>query len=86
MCGSCLYIVPLYIVSKKLFKRYGFYAFYLFIASFSFWAYGTNGIRNGIATSVFLLVFTTNKKWLQVLLLFIAIQFHSSMLIPTAAF
>ncbi|MBW1619746.1 EpsG family protein [Empedobacter falsenii] len=83
---ACLYMVPLYVVSKKLFKKYGFYAFYLFIASFSFWAYGTNGMRNGIATSIFLLVFTTNKKGLQALILFIAIQFHSSMLIPTLAF
>nr|WP_209390150.1 EpsG family protein [Chryseobacterium sp. RR2-3-20] len=83
---ACFYIIPLFIVSKIFFKKYAFYSFFLFVASFSFWAYGTNGIRNGIATSIFLLVFVTDKRWLQVLILCISIQFHSSMIIPTIGF
>ncbi|MXS69618.1 EpsG family protein [Flavobacteriaceae bacterium W22] len=82
---ACLYVIPLFVVSKILFKKYAFYSFFFFIASFSFWAYGTNGIRNGVATSIFLLVFATNKKWLRILIVFISIQFHSSMIIPTIA-
>lgn len=83
---SFLYFLPIYIVSKVNFKKGAFYAILLLIGSFSYWAYGTNGIRNGLATSCFLLVFATNKKWLQGLILFLSIQLHSSMLIPTAAF
>lgn len=81
-----LYFLPIYIVSKVNFKNGAFYAIFLLIGSFSYWTYGTNGIRNGLATSCFLLLFATNKKWLQMLILFISVQLHSSMLIPTAAF
>lgn len=83
---SALYFLPIYLLAKTNFKKGSFYAIFLLIGSFSYWAYGVNGIRNGLATSLFLLVFTTNKKWLQVFILFIAFQLHSSMLIPTAAF
>lgn len=83
---ACLYVVPLFVVAKANFQKGAFYAFILLAGSFSFWAYGTNGMRNGIATSVFLLVFATNKKWIQVLICLLAVNFHSSMLIPTAAF
>lgn len=83
---ATMYIVPLYVVSKVNFKKGAFYAFVLFIGSFSFWAYGTNGIRNGIATSIFLLVFATNKKWIQLIIMLLAYNFHSSMLVPSIAF
>lgn len=81
-----LYLLPLIIVSKVNFKKGAFYMVLMLMGSFSFWTYGTNGIRNGLATSCFLLVFSTNKKWLQAVILFISIQLHSSMIIPTAAF
>lgn len=83
---NVLYFLPLLFVSKYNFKKGAFYSIFLLLGSFSFWAYGTNGIRNGLATSCFLLVFATDKKWAQVLILFISVQLHSSMLIPTAAF
>lgn len=81
-----LYFIPLLVVSKINFKKGAFYMILMLIASFSYWAYGTNGIRNGLATSCFLLVFATHKKWLQAIILLIATQLHSSMLIPTVAF
>lgn len=81
-----LYFLPIYIVSSVNFKKGAFYSIFLLVGSFSYWTYGTNGIRNGLATSCFLLVFATQKKWIQGLILFISIQLHSSMLIPTAAF
>lgn len=81
-----LYLLPLIIVSKANFKNGAFYMLLMLMGSFSFWAYGTNGIRNGLATSWFLLVFATDKKWLKIIILFISIKLHSSMMIPTAAF
>ncbi|QIC74737.1 EpsG family protein [Acinetobacter indicus] len=81
-----LYILPMYWVSKYNFKKLWFFGFFLFISAFSFFAYGTNGIRNGLATSVFLLVFSTNKKFFQSLWLLIAYLIHGSMLIPIVAF
>lgn len=83
---SILYVVPLYLVSKKWFKEYWFYGFLMFIASFSFWGYGTNGIRNGIAGSLFLLGISRDKRIWQIVWIVIAIQFHKSMILPTLGF
>lgn len=81
-----LYIYPLYLVSKKWFDKYWFYAFLMLTTAFSFWAYGTNGIRNGIAGSLFLLGISRNKKLWQVVWIVIAIGFHKSMLLPTLGY
>lgn len=84
---SFLYIFPMYRISVKLFKEYWFYAFLVFVVSFSFWSYGTNGIRNGVATSLFLWAISCypNKFWL-VFLMFLATQIHKTLLLPVAAF
>src|SRR5690606_18818632 len=55
LLSAVLYIIPLFIVSKKWFNQYWFYMFLMLIGSLSFWGYGVNGIRNGIATSLFIL-------------------------------
>lgn len=86
MC-EIFYIIPLYVVSKKYFGIYWFYAFFMFIVSFSFWTYGVNGIRNGMATSFCLLAFSyTEKKPLMVLYFVIATLFHQTMLLPILAY
>ena len=84
-CAS-VYVVSLYIVCKKWFHQYWFYAFLLLVGSFSFWAYGTNGIRNGMATSLFLLAISRDKRIFQIVLLFIAINFHKTMILPALGF
>lgn len=81
-----LYILPMYWVSKYNFKKLWFFSFFSFITAFSFFSYGVNGIRNGLATSIFLLAFSTNKKLFQGLWLVIAYFIHGSMLIPIAGF
>lgn len=85
LCAA-LYVVPLYIVCKKWFNNYWFYAFLFLIGAFSFWAYGTNGIRNGIAGSLFLLGISRDKRLWQVVFFVLAINFHKTMLLPTAGF
>lgn len=82
LCAT-IYVLPCYVIAKKWFKRYWYYAFLLLVASFSFWAYGTNGIRNGMATSFFLMALATDKRGVQLIWLFLAVNFHSSMLLPT---
>ena len=86
LTSAFLYVYPLYLVSKKWFEHYWYYAFLLLVTSFSFWAYGTNGIRNGIAGSLFLLAISREKRIWQIALLFIAINFHKTMLLPTLGF
>lgn len=83
-----LYIVPCYIFSRKYFTRYWFFAFFMFVGSFSFWSYGTNGIRNGVATSFFILgLCFYNKSKVTMYAIFILSFFtHSSLVIPLSAF
>lgn len=83
---AALYILPLYIVSKKWFNDYWFYGFLFLVGSFSFWAYGVNGIRNGIAGSLFLLGVSRDKRIFQALWISLAVGVHFSMLLPTVGF
>lgn len=82
---AAIYVIPCYVIARKWFQKYWFYAFLMMIGSFSFWAYGTNGIRNGIGTAFFLMALASNKRLIQMLWLFLAVNFHTSMLLPTAA-
>lgn len=81
-----LYVFPLWSACEKWFKDYAFYAFLALITSFSFWSFGTNGIRNGIATSVFLYALSRKKIIFQILFVLIAVGIHKSVIIPVAAF
>jgi len=85
LCAA-LYIVPMYAVSKKFFGQYWFYAFLMAIGSMSFWSYGVNGIRNGIATSIFLLALSRDKRYATWLLIILATMIHKSVLIPAGAY
>lgn len=83
-----LYVLPMYLFSKKYFGKYWFFCLFMFLASFSFWAYGTNGLRNGLATSFFiwgLCYYNGNKLWMYT---FFALSFfmHNSLVITLAAF
>ncbi len=81
-----LYLYPMYRISKKFFGIYWFYAFFMLIASYSFWSYGVNGIRNGIATSIFLLALSVNKKYIAYAMIIFSFFLHKSMIIPLAAY
>jgi len=83
---AALYVVPLWIASKKWFGNYFYYAFLLLVSSFTFWNFGTNGIRNGIASSLFILALSRDKRIWQIVWIIVAINFHKSMLLPAAGF
>ena len=83
---AVLYVYPLYTVSKKWFGVYWFYAFLFLMASFSFWAYGTNGIRNGLAGSFFLMGLSRDKKVFQYSWLTLSLFTHFSMILPIIGF
>lgn len=83
---AALYTVTLWAACKKWFGHLGGLPFLMLVASFSFWAYGTNGIRNGIATSLFLFAISRDRWVWRILLLWLAFNVHSSMAIPIAAY
>lgn len=82
-----LYILPCYLFSRKYFGRYWFFAIFMFIATFSFWSYGTNGLRNGLGTAFFILgLYYYNRKVLMYLSFLLGYLMHASIIIPVAAF
>jgi hypothetical protein len=81
-----LYILPLYFFTKKIFQDYWAFAFIMLVISFSFWSYGTNGIRNGIATSIFLLGCSRSNKIWAMSIMILSLFIHKSLIIPTAAY
>ncbi|MDO5971131.1 EpsG family protein [Flavivirga aquimarina] len=84
---AVLYILPLYIASKIWFPKYHLFAFIMLLASFSFYTYGVNGMRNGIATSLFILgISLSEKRVLMIVVLLIAMSIHQSMKLPVLAF
>lgn len=83
---ATVYVAPLYIASKKWFHQYWFYGFLMLVGSFSFLNFGVNGIRNGMATSLFLLAVSREKRINQVLWLTVSIGCHSSMILPALGF
>jgi len=77
----------MYKFSKVYFKEYWFYGFLMFIVSFSFWSYGTNGIRNGLATSLFLLALSyRDKKVIMYACFAVSYFFHQTLILPLLAY
>ncbi|NHN26149.1 EpsG family protein [Flavobacterium jejuense] len=86
ICAS-IYVYLHYLVSKKIFKDYWYFGFIFLVSSFSFWAYGTNGIRNGLGAAIVLYAFTfENKKTWAIAIALIGTLFHKSMLLPVMAY
>lgn len=84
---ACIYVLPLFFATKRWFGEQWPYGFAMITFSISFFAYGTNTIRNGMATSIFMLAISFfDKKWAMVLLLILSTYFHKSMLLPIASF
>jgi hypothetical protein len=83
---ALLYILPLYLASKKYFGKFWVYSFFMLVISMSFWAYGTNGIRNGLATSFFIFALSRDKLWSKIGFIIIAVLFHKSLLLVAFAF
>lgn len=84
---TMLYVIPIYIAVKRWHKDYAFFAFLACIGSFSFWGYGTNGIRAGLATSFFIFALSYRRFFpIMLTFLLLSISFHKSLLLPLLAF
>lgn len=72
----------------RLMRNNMFVAILFCFVSFSCFTYGTNGIRNGMASSIMMLAITflnKEKKWqiiIALLLMFLSINIHKSMTLP----
>ena len=84
---SVLYIAPVLIATRLMHSQWAFAVLLAFAGGFSFYSYGVNGIRNGIATSILLCAFAFhNRKLVMLALMAFAISFHTSVALPAVAF
>lgn len=64
----------------RMFPQDAFYAFVIYLAAFSTFSYGTNGIKAGAAAAVFLVALSYRSKiWLSLLIAMLSWGFHHSM-------
>lgn len=86
LCAA-LYVGLIAWALRRVHRTQAFPALLMAMASFTFWAYGTNGIRNGFATSLVLIGMCYRDRKLPMSLLFIlAVGIHKSTLLPVGAF
>lgn len=88
---ASIYIIPIIIAIKRLFKDYEYTAFLFFLSCYIFYGYGLNGIRNGDGFSLFILgisyLITQNRNLLLgILFLTLSFYFHHSLAISIIAF
>lgn len=85
-----LYVVPVYFACKRLIKQNQSLLLLFCLGAFSFFSYGTNGIRNGAACSLVILAITYiqgnfSNKIICVILCFSAYFIHHSTALPIFA-
>jgi len=83
---SAVYVGALALASYRIFGARWFIPFLITCAMFTFWVYGVNGVRNGMAASVMILglTFRSNLKML-LLCTVLAVSLHKSMMLLAAA-
>ena len=84
---ATIYFAGAYLGIRKLFPNHRLTAFLVFLAAFSTFSYGTNGIKAGAATSLFIwaLGYRENLK-ICIPLVLLSWGFHHSMIMVVAAF
>lgn len=82
---ALIYLVPLRLASQRALGHYWPLAFLLLIGHISFYGFAVNGIRNGMAMSIFVLALTF-RGWRAVLLMALAVGTHASLLLPVIAY
>lgn len=84
---AAIYFGCMFWACKRLFQEDCFAALITYLAAFSTFSYGTNGIKAGAAASIFLLAIAfRDKLWLSLFLVIISWGFHHSMQLCAAAY
>ncbi|MES2908406.1 MAG: EpsG family protein [Pseudomonadota bacterium] len=82
---ALVYLLPLRIASKRVLGNYWSLGFVFLAAHVSFYGFAVNGIRNGMAMSVFTLALTmpARRAWS---LMALAVGLHGSLILPAMAY
>ena len=84
---AAVYFGGMFIACRKLFPRDLLFAFLVYLAAFSTFSYGVNGIRAGAAASLFLVAIAyRDKKWLSIALMAMSYGVHHSMQLLIVAY
>lgn len=83
VCAN-IYVWPLYFAYRTWFGRYWPYAFLMVAGSLSFFSFGVNTIRNGMAASLFIYALSRTKKVEIGGFMVLAAGMHLSILFPIA--
>ena len=87
VCIAAIYFGAAYLGIRKLFPNHRLTAYLVFLAAFSTFSYGTNGIKAGAAASLFILAmgYRENLK-VCIPLILLSWGFHHSMIMVVAGF
>lgn len=87
LLSDILYFGCTFIACRKLFPKDYAAAYLVFLGAFSTFSYSYNGIKAGIAASIFILALAYRKKLiLSLVFVLISLGFHHSMQLPVVAF
>ena len=83
---SAIYVGCLWLAMRRIFRDYYYIPLLVTFSMFTFWSYGVNGIRNGMAASMVILAMTyVNRVPVMCLLALIGVGFHKSAFLMVAA-
>ncbi|STD53409.1 EpsG family protein [Empedobacter falsenii] len=81
-----LYVYIQYLAVKKMHLKNTLYLLIVIVTTMSFWNYGVNGIRSGLASALFLYGLTLSNKYVRIILFISSFLIHKSFLLPIAIF
>lgn len=84
---AAIYFGGIYVACRKMFPQDTLFAMLVYLAAFSTFAAGVNGIKAGAAASLFLVALAyRDKKWVSYLFVALSYGFHHSMQLLVAAY
>lgn len=84
---SSIYFGGIFFACKRIFPRDVLLSFLVYLAAFSTFSFGVNGLKAGTAASLFLVaVAYKDKKIISLLFLFLTLGFHHAMIVPIVAY
>ena len=82
---SAIYVGSLWLAMRRIFKEYYYIPLLVIFCMFTFWAYGVNGVRNGMGASLFILAITyANNIPVMIALALCAAGLHTSVYLMIA--
>jgi hypothetical protein len=85
VCGF-VSVSLLILTSRYVSKRYWILFFICHIASLYYWNYNVYGIRQGLGIAIFLYAFFVKNKWVKIILMFLSLGMHLSLVLPVAVY